>query len=166
MVKLKWFNGDVPKNLKVRQVYGIIFMPDGRIMLRVEGTKENPVYSLAGGTPESFDANMEATLKREIIEEVNTTIFNPLMVGYQLVDEQNGKPPYAQARMVAIINEIGEPKPDPDGGETYLRLLTTPNRAIQLLNWGNIGKLMIEQAFKIAKQYLNLKVTSSKEEYV
>lgn len=166
MITIKWFDGEVPQNLKVKQVYGIIFTPDGRTMLRIEGSRQKPVYSLAGGTPEGFDADIEATLRRELIEEVNTTIFNPLMVGYQFVDEHNGKPPYAQVRMVAIINKIGEPKPDPDGGETYLRLLTTPARAIELLNWGDVGKPMIEHAFKIAKQKLNLKVTSVKEEYV
>ena len=167
MVVFTWYNGEVPNGMKVRQVYGLVFTRDGRMLMKVE-TKANgkKVYSLAGGTPESFDKDMEATLRREFVEEVNTTIEKPIMVGYQEVNEENGIDPYAQVRMVAYIDEIGPVKPDPDNGETYERLLTTPSRVIELLNWGEVGKNQVEAAVKIAKEQLGIKEFSDKEEYI
>ena len=167
MIKLKWINAsNVPNDLQVKQVYGVLFTTDGRVMLKIEQKNNALEYSLIGGTPEAYDKNMVDTLRREVGEEVSSTIGNPIMLGYQLVDEQNGKQPYAQVRMVAIINNVGESKPDPDGGETYLRLLTNYKKAIKLLNWGGIGKAILNKAFKIAKKQLALKVTNKKEEYV
>ena len=163
----KWHNGEVPSGIKVTQVYGVIFTKDGRTLLKVEEKSDGrKVYSLAGGTPEDFDLDREATLRRELVEEVNTTIERPVLVGYQEVDEENGKEAYAQVRMTALIEKIGEIKPDPDNGETYQRLLTSPSRAIELLNWGEVGKTLITQAFKIAKKEFNLVNFNDLEEFV
>ena len=166
MATFTWYNGEVPNGLKVRQVYGLIFTRDGRMLLKVENKSRGKVYSLAGGTPETFDVDKEATLRRELIEEVNVTIEKPITVGYQEVDEENGTPTYAQFRMTAIIDNIGPCLPDPDNGETYERLLTTPSRAIELIGWGEVGKLQIEEAFRIAKDELGLTTFSDKEEYI
>ena len=166
MIKITWKNGPVPQGMKVTQVYGIIFTKDGRLLLKVENKTKGKVYSFAGGTPESFDADQVATLKRELLEEINTTIYEPIYVGYQEIDEGNGKQPYAQVRMTAMIKEIGEVKPDPDNGETYERLLTTPEKAIQLLGWGDVGKSQIEKAAMLAKQHFNLTLFNESDELV
>ena len=166
MAILTWHACKVPKNLIIKQVYGVIFTKDGRTLLKVEKKEYGKEYSLAGGTPETFDDGMEATLKRELIEEVNTTIGKPIMLGYQEVDEQNGKPSYAQVRMVAMIDTIGKLQPDPDTGETYERLLVHPDKAIQILNWGNIGKQIIEKAVKIANKRFKIKDFYDKNEIV
>ena len=162
MATFKWFDGEVPENVKIRQVYGLVFTKDGRMLMRIEDGR----HSLAGGTPESYDKDKVETLKRELIEEVNTTIYEPVMVGYQLVDEENGIPPYAQVRMTAIIDTIGEVKPDPDNGKTYERLLTTPSRVIELLGWGEVGKLQVESATRVAKEKLGITTYLDKEEYI
>ena len=156
-------DGPVPENLAIKQVYGILFTRDGRIMLR----KEDGHFSFAGGKPEKFDDGLKGTLRRECIEEVNTTLTDKIqIVGYQLVNEGNSVPPYAQLRMVALIDTIGEKKPDPDGGKIYDRLLTSPENAITLLNWGEVGKSQVLAALKIAKQEFGIKEFSTKEEYV
>lgn len=167
MAIIKWFDGEVPANLKTRQVYGLVFTTDGRMLLKVEEKSKGKVFAPAGGTPEDFDKDRVATLRREMIEEVNTTLKDEIiMVGYQEVDEENGKPSYAQVRMTAIINEIGPVKPDPDNGKIYQRILTTPARAIELMNWGECGKLQIEAALKIAKENFKFDEISEVEEYV
>ena len=166
MAKFIWHDGEVKEDLKVRQVYGIIFTDDGRVLLKVETKARGDVYSFAGGTPEDFDKDKVATLKRELLEEVNVTIEDPIMVGYQEVDEENGTSNYAQVRMVALIKNIGEVKPDPDNGETYKRLLVSPKRAIELLNWGEIARLQLEAATRIAQQKLGITYFSNNEEYV
>ena len=158
-----WFDGPVPANIPIKQVYGLLFTKDGRILLR----KESGHFSFAGGKPETFDKDKIDTLRRECLEEINTTLTDQIqVVGYQLVNEGNGIPPYAQMRMVAVIDKIGEKKPDPDGGKIYDRLLTTPSNAIALLNWGEVGEKQILSALKIAKTEFGIKEFSTKEEYV
>ena len=100
------------------------------------------------------------------IEHVFDDDVQLLVLHYQEIDEENGKPKYAQLRMAAIIDEIGEKKPDPDNGKTYDRLLTTPSKAIDLLGWGEVAKCQIEEGFKLAKKELGLQVTCSEDEYV
>ena len=65
----KWYKDIVPDGLEVRQVYGIVFSDDGRILLRIEDGK----YKLTGGHPENSE-KYEETLIREYIEEVNTSL--------------------------------------------------------------------------------------------
>ena len=166
MAIFTWHNGNVPEGMKVTQVYGLVFTKDGRLLLRVEKKEDRIKYSLAGGKPE-LDEDREGTLKREFLEEVNTTLQDgAFVVGYQQVDEEDGSPPYAQMRMSAIIDSIGIRQPDPDTGKTYDRLLTTPKRAIELLNWGEVGESQVNEALRIAKEHLGLQEFSTKEEYV
>ncbi len=166
MAKITWHNGEVPSDMRVKQVYGLLFTIDGRMLLRSGDGKGDKKFSLAGGKPEKNDKNIIDTLKREAIEEVNTTINEPLIVGYQEIDEEDGSDIYAQLRMVAIIDNIGEAKPDPDRGITYKRILVSPSRAIKLLDWGEVGKLQIEEATRIAKEQLGIIKFSEKEEYI
>lgn len=166
MAIFTWNNGNVPEGMKVTQVYGLVFTKDGRLLLRVEKKEDRIKYSLAGGKPE-LDEDRKGTLKREFLEEINTTLQDgAFVVGYQQVDEEDGSPPYAQMRMSAIIDSIGIRQPDPDTGITYGRLLTTPKRAIELLNWGEVGERQVNEALRIAKEHLGLKEFSTKEEYV
>ncbi|MGD9901734.1 MAG: NUDIX hydrolase [Spirochaetales bacterium] len=166
MIKLSWNNGEVPEGMKVKQVYGLVFTKDGRLILMAKERENGIIYSLAGGTPEKFDADREVTLRRELMEEINITIGKPIMVGYQEVDEEDGKPAYAQVRMVAMLDEIKESQPDPDTGETYKRILTHPKKAIEKLNWGEIGKLLVEEGVRIAIKNFGLKEFKDKDEWV
>ena len=96
MVKFTWYNAEVPEGMKVRQVQGLIFTRDGRMLIKSEIIDGKKVYSLGGGTPEDYDVDREATLRRELLEEVNTTIFEPYYVGYQTVEGDGDRPTYAQ----------------------------------------------------------------------
>ena len=113
MINYKWYNENVPKDLEIKQVYGIVFNEDGKIFLRID----DGIYKLTGGRPEIKDKSMEETLKREFIEEANIIIENIHFLGYQLVNENNGIKPYAQVRMIAQIDKIFENRPDLDNGK-------------------------------------------------
>ena len=157
MVELKWFNDDVPIDMDITQVYGVVFTEDGKTLLKHEIKNGELVYSLAGGTPEDFDKTREDTLKREFLEEVNTTLKGDIFyLGYQEVNECNGKPKYAQIRMTAIIDKIGTKQPDPDNGKTYGRVLVSPENAIKLLDWKATGEAIINRAVEIAKKNFNI----------
>ena len=155
MVKFTWYDENVPEGMKIRQVQGLIFTRDGRLLIKSEIINGKKVYSLAGGTPEDYDVDREATLRRELLEEINTTIFEPYYVGYQTVEGDGDRPTYAQIRMTAIIDTIGESIPDPDSGTVYERLLTTPERAIELLNW-DTGAPQVRAAVRVAREKLGI----------
>lgn len=166
MALISWKTEEVPNGMEIKQVYGLIFTKDGRIMLRTEQKKDRIKYSLAGGHPEPLDIGIEGTCRRELIEEVNTTIHKPIYVGYQLVDEEDGSPLYAQVRMTALIDVIGPVKPDSDNGKTYGRFLTSPKRAAELLNWGEVGFAQILSATNIIEREFGIVLSNLKEEYV
>lgn len=137
-----------PSDMRITQVYGIIFTQDGHLVLRVDGTK----YSLAGGHPEVTDVDIEATLTRELDEEINVSVRDMRVLGYQEVNEEDGTPLYAQLRLTGVVSDIRESRPDPDTGRTYRRLLVSPIRATYLLDWGKVGDLQVEAAVRVARE--------------
>ena len=74
MAKYEWIPEQVPDGMRITQVYCIMFDRQGRVMLRLEKEPGGNRFSLAGGRPEAFDDGMEATCRRELLEEVNTEI--------------------------------------------------------------------------------------------
>lgn len=157
-MSITWMTGEVPEGLEVRQVYGIIFDWYGRILLKVE----NGIHNLIGGKPEECDSSYEDTLRRELLEEVNCTATNLTTVGYQLVDEENGTPPYAQIRMTGIIGIIGDSKPDDDKPWClYGRVFAEPIIAASLLGWGQVGVDQICDAFSVAESKFGISSSKS-----
>lgn len=150
-MKLEWIEQEVPTGMKTKQVYAVVFNKNGKILLKKNIKNGKSYYGLAGGKPEPFDKDRNDTLRREYIEEVDTVLDDKIVyMGYQLVDEENDKPPYAQIRMVSLIKEIREKTPDPDNGQISERELVSPEIAIKLLNWGEIGEKIIHKAVQIA----------------
>ena len=166
MSKFTWRNGEAPNNMPIKQVYGILFSLDGRILLIAEKLIDRKKYCLPGGHPEDTDKTIEDTLRREVLEEVNISVKNPIIVGYQEVDEEDGSCLYAQVRMAAVIDEVCEKTPDIANGKTYDRLLVSPSKAIDLLNWGEVGYLQIMSAVKIAETQFGIKISLDKQEYI
>ena len=41
MVKFTWFKKELPTNLDIRQVYGIVFSDNGNILLQIDKNKYN-----------------------------------------------------------------------------------------------------------------------------
>jgi len=144
MPQLTWFDGEPPPDLKVTQVYGLLFTDCERLLLFINDDH----YSLPGGGPEAHDGGFADTLRREAIEEVNTEIQEPVIVGYQAIEGEN----FAQVRMAAMIKEIKPARPDPDKGITHRRVLATPAKAIELLGWHDTGALQVNAAVKIARE--------------
>lgn len=162
MVELKWVKGEVPKDLKIKQVYAVAFDDYGRILIKINGLD----YNLVGGKPEKFDKSRVDTLTREFIEEVNIKLKNIYMLGYQTVSGDGDEPTYAQVRMIAQIDEVYENRPDLDGGQLYKRLLTTPDRAIKYLNWKDVGTALINDATSLANEKFTFKEIRTDEEYL
>jgi len=151
MPQFTWFDGEPPPDLKITQVYGLLFTDCERLLLFIDASGS---YSLPGGSPEACDIVIEDTLRREVDEEVNTDIQEPIIVGYQTVEGEN----FAQIRMMAMIKEIKPAQPDPATGIIYKRLLATPEKAIELLNWRDTGAAQINAAVKIAREKFSVNI--------
>ncbi|GAA4615822.1 NUDIX domain-containing protein [Saccharopolyspora hordei] len=150
MPKFSWHTCAVPEGLPVRQVYGFLFVTDGRVLLRVDGKK----HTLPGGRPEPGEVEYRDILRRESMEEVTVDIDEPHYLGYQCVDD--GISPYAQVRMAAVISKVHPPAPDPDSGRTYRRLLVHPGKVGDLLAWGETGYLQATAAAEAAVEVFGL----------
>jgi ADP-ribose pyrophosphatase YjhB (NUDIX family) len=166
VAKFTWYDGEVSEGMQIKQVYGLIFSSDGRLLLRNEVKDNKTEYSLAGGHPEIYDDGIEGTVRRELVEEVNITITKPIIVGYQKVDEEDGTPPFAQVRMTALIDNVGAVRPDPDNDKTYDRFLVSPLKAAELLNWGEVGYSQIKAAMNIAINSFGITDFANTEEYI
>ena len=146
MVDYCWKTGKVPSNIPVRQVYGVAFSDDGKVLLRVEDGE----YKLTGGKPEGKETFAD-TLKREYLEELNVEVDDISYLGYLLV--RDGEAEYAQVRMIARIRKINEARPDADNGKLYGRKLAKPDDVKGLLGYSDeAGNLMIDSAIERAKQ--------------
>ena len=160
MVNYTWYNNSVPADLKVRQVYGIVFTKDGRTILRIENNK----YKLTGGKPE-IGETFDETLIREYIEELNVELEDIHYLGYLLVEENNER--YAQVRMVARVKNINENHIDPATGKMYGRKLININNIKEYLNYSDeAGNLMIDDAINLAKEKYDFKEFNTKEENI
>ena len=149
MANYTWINNNVPNNLTVKQVYGIVFSDDGRILLRIEDNK----YKLTGGKPENNET-FEETLIREYIEELNVELEQCYYLGYLLVEENDEK--YAQVRMIAKIKKINEKRLDLDTGKIYDRKLVNVSNVKNYLKYNDeAGNMMVDDAMYMANKKYN-----------
>ena len=130
----------------MRQVYAWIVDEAGRVLLI--GTPGG--WNLPGGTPEPDDADWEATLRREVLEEADITLRDVAPLGYQEV-RVDGAMPFAQLRVAARVREWREATPDPDNGLVYSRVWVSLDKAVGLLGWGASGMAQAAAAAQVAR---------------
>ncbi|WP_326771504.1 NUDIX hydrolase [Streptomyces sp. NBC_01445] len=138
-----------PPEFKVRQVYGIVFHPvSGTVVVQDDKGR----YNLPGGTPEPEDnADLVATLRREVHEESQLVLSDWAPVGYQLVRE-DGQAPYAQVRYSALLDKADPITPDPCTDRAYGRVLVSPVYAAELLGWGERGAAQLAAVSRVAAE--------------
>ncbi|MER5985740.1 NUDIX hydrolase [Streptomyces sp. NPDC001787] len=130
-----WQTGRPPAGIPVRQSWGWLFAPDGRVLVLLDPA--NGAACLPGGTPEPCDqGNPAATLVREAFEEAAAQITAPVLLGH-LPDENTGHGPCARVRMAAVLTRVGRSRPDPATGQSYVRALATPEQVADLFDWGD-----------------------------
>lgn len=121
----------VPDGLAVRQSWAWAFAPDGRVLVLLE--PDTGAACLPGGTPEPEDrADPETTLIREAREEAAAELTGIRYLGY-LSDPGD---PCARVRYAAALTSLGSTTADPATGRTYVRILATPEQAVEFFDWG------------------------------
>jgi|GEM_PF-97290 len=129
-----WRSGPVPSDLPVVQCWGWIFAPDGRALVLIG--EDTGSACLPGGRPEQDEhQDPAAVLAREAAEEARIRIGSPVPFGY-LYDDICG----ARVRMAAVFTHCAPAVPDPATGQTYSRLLATPEQIAELFDWGPSGR--------------------------
>ncbi|MFB7267031.1 NUDIX hydrolase, partial [Streptomyces nojiriensis] len=128
---LPFHAGPAPEQLSVVQAWGWLLAPDGRVLLLLE--PDTGAALLPGGTPEPQDRdNPLATLRRETHEEAEAEFGDPQFLGH-LCDPDK---PYARLRYAAPLTRLGPPPVDPATGRTHIRVLATPEQALEFFDWG------------------------------
>jgi 8-oxo-dGTP pyrophosphatase MutT (NUDIX family) len=148
-----WFSATVPSGLPVRQSWGWLFAPDGRILVLI-GTDTGSAC-LPGGTVEPSDhGDPSAALRREAAEEANARIGEQLLhLGYLYDDSAAQQPgPCARVRMAGRLASFGPWRPDPATGHTYARLLATPEQVCELFDWGPEGDHQVAAVYAAREQ--------------
>ncbi|WP_301177854.1 NUDIX domain-containing protein [Actinomadura geliboluensis] len=141
MIDFVWSEEPVPPGVPVRQVHGWLVDEKGRFL--VQDRFHERRFLLAGGRCELSDADWASTLIREAIEESQVVVDRDSVryLGHQVVTGDPAQPcPYGQVRLFGVIAELTPSAPDPDSGHVYGRLLTSFQRAVSLLEWGEPGE--------------------------
>ncbi|MGA5134236.1 NUDIX hydrolase [Streptomyces olivoreticuli] len=124
-----WNTHPVPAELPVTQAWGWLFTEDGRVLVLIG--QDTGSACLPGGTAEpDDDGTPERTLRREAWEEARVRISDPLYLGYLHDNTNNSR--CARARYAAQITGWEPPGRDEATGQTYARLLATPEQTAQL----------------------------------
>jgi ADP-ribose pyrophosphatase YjhB (NUDIX family) len=99
-VEVAWRIEFPPRELPVRQVYGILFDEHDNVLV----CNDRGRYNLPGGHPENGEDWLR-TLERECIEEAQVEYVRPMYLGYVRVAETRDgvTEVYAQLRFVASI---------------------------------------------------------------
>ncbi|MGW2395071.1 hypothetical protein ACWCYY_00785 [Kitasatospora sp. NPDC001664] len=153
-----WRPGEpVPQGLPVKQSWGWLFVPDGRVLTLVN--PRDGVVSLPGGSLEPEDAGDPAlALAREAGEEAQAVIGTAHYLGYlyDRIGSANGGHECARVRMAAPLHAVGPTAPDPASGRHYRRLLVAPGLAVELLGWGGPGLRQARAAVEVAVRRLGI----------
>ncbi|WP_405362327.1 hypothetical protein OG535_31490 [Kitasatospora sp. NBC_00085] len=147
----------VPDGLPVKQSWGWLFAPDGRVLTLVN--PRDGIVSLPGGSLEPEDAGDPASaLAREAAEEAQALIGTPHYLGYlyDRVGSANGGHECARVRMAAALRAVGPSAPDPASGRHYRRLLVAPGLAVELLGWGAPGLRQARAAVSAGVRWLGV----------
>lgn len=147
----------VPEWLPVKQSWGWLFAPDGRVLTLVN--PKDGVVSLPGGSLEIEDGgDPAAALAREAGEEAQAVIGTTHYLGYlyDRVGSANGGHECARVRMAAALHRVGPSVPDPASGRHYRRLLVAPGLAVELLGWGPPGLRQARTAVRAAVAHLGV----------
>lgn len=115
----------------IRQVSGVCFDGDGRILLLRQMHEPGKQWNIPGGHPEPGESWEEA-LKREVYEETTVVLGDCGLIGYQTPTDPEGAP-YYQLRYAARIERIDPPAVDPAKGVIHERLFVEPERVMDFI---------------------------------
>lgn len=137
----------------VKRVHAILLTSDGRVLLRFK----NGEARLTGGRIDDEDADIVATLHREIKEEINCKFDLCDYLGFVEASVEGGEREL-WVRYVVRVTEIGDALPDPDreGKWIYGRMLAPYEEAKTEMTkasfFADSNQKFLDKAYEIARQ--------------
>jgi len=149
---LTWIKDSKLKDYNpINQVYGIVFNDKGEILIAREKLEDK--WAIPGGKPEAGE-NIEETLRRELVEEVDVSVSKVLPLGAQKVEldgDSDGKSISYQLRCIALLKELLPQTPDPAHGSTWERRFVPAEDINKYIKWGELGTMMFKDAIDLFK---------------
>lgn len=91
MTKLSWHEEEVPKDLQIKQVYGVLFSNDQRILLMKKMLNGKPFFSLSGGTPEVFDETLLQHLNVNFLKKLTQQLTSQFILAIKRLTLKTAK---------------------------------------------------------------------------
>jgi len=133
---------DLPKRIKVAQVYGVCFNTDGQLLI---GLGPRNRWALLGGTPRPRE-DWEGTLARKIEEEANMRVLRSRPIGFQVLTGFGDHAQLLQLRAYALVAPI---RPfEPSEAVQEIKFIN-PQNVTKYFDWGNIGAHIVKRGLVI-----------------
>lgn len=155
-----WTPGRMPEGIPIGRLDGFCFDDVGRVLLR----EQLDHVELPGCSPDPAIGDAYKTLMRGCWEKCRVSISEPVYLGYQEVDEHNGKPPYAELKMAAHVTAFHPLDDSSDTPPSYRRLLSPISLVPAILHWGVEGLLQTAAAAIFAMDFLRLDLSGHHDE--
>lgn len=150
-ISFQWIKTNSLNSLSpITQVYGICFNEKNEILICRRDSKSE--WQLPGGKPKN-EENLEETLQRELLEEVNTRVQNIQLLGVLKVNYPNNPNKFEgqefyQVRMICEVSEILSSEKDPSTGIMWERKFVPFHHIHEYIKWGKAGEEMFNDIFK------------------
>ncbi len=135
-VTVTWMrDDDLAKYNPITQVYAVVFNHKGEILVARESSDGE--WQIPGGKPENGES-IEATLRRELLEEVDVKAGNVYPLGAQKT-EMPGNPNkeegdlFYQLRCVVELEELLPQTLDPDRGNIWERVFVPAEKITEYI---------------------------------
>ncbi len=149
--KFTWLGAVDPESVSpITQAYGFCFDENGELLV-IQAHPPNGTWQVPGGTVEVGETLVD-TLRREIVEEANTTIKDIQYLGVQKVENDRNDKVIYQARFCALVDSVGELKIDPDKGYILPRKFIPPSEYRAVSRWGVIS----DELVRLSLEKINL----------
>lgn len=144
----------VPPPLRyVTSVRSLVFRGDAVLVLR---DPDGAPHLLPGGRREAGE-HLEATVRREVLEETGWNLESPIMLGFLLYHHLNPRPtdyvyPYPDFVQVVYLATAVEYQPDAMVPDEYVADATfRPVRDVLAADWTQGERLLLEEALTLRK---------------
>lgn len=138
---------DLDKVDPIVGVHAFVFDEEGKLL--IIKLSKNDHWTIPGGHPEKYDANLEETLRRELDEEADVDIKDLKLFGVVESCKRGTQESQYQVRYVAKLDKIRNQTIDIAENEILERKFIDPKDFLEYTKWLGDGQWQIDRAVRI-----------------